>query len=78
MGSAITRPVDISPEDRSKLTEQLISKCQEVLKQNPNNRCCKFSVQYLGSDHARSLSNAGENHMKRLGFENFIGFVVQI
>lgn len=62
MGSAISS--DISPEDRAKLTEQLITKCKEVLQQNPNNRCCKFAAEYLKSDEAKSLSNAGETVTK--------------
>jgi hypothetical protein len=55
MGSAIS-----CVENREKASEQLIAKCREISEQNPNNRACKFALQYLDSEHAKSLSNEGE------------------
>ena len=47
----------ISPEDRTKLMEELICKCKNVLTQNPSNLCCKYAVEYLSSEKANDSSN---------------------
>ena len=43
--------------------DEIITKCQEVTKSNPNNRCCKYAILYLQSEAANILSDEGEKNM---------------
>jgi creatine kinase len=47
----------ISLEDRTKLMEELLCKCKNVLTQNPSNLCCKYAVEYLSSEKGNNTSD---------------------
>jgi len=51
---------DMSPETRESLRAELVAKCEAILKDHPENRCCKYTVAYLNSDEGNVMSNEGE------------------
>jgi len=52
--------LDMTPEVRDSLLSELLAKCEEVLSENPDNRCCKHAIQYLNSDEGKNMSNEGK------------------
>ena len=38
----------------------ITKKCNEILVDNPGNRCAKYAVEYLSSDEGKNLSNEGK------------------
>ena len=50
---------DMSPETLDGLKSELLTKCEEILEKNPDNRCCKYVIQYLDTEEGKSLSNEG-------------------
>ena len=61
-----------SPKMRSKSLEELVAKCQQVLKQNPNNRCCKYAIDYLSSEDVTILSSEGTSKAKIVSIQQLI------
>jgi hypothetical protein len=63
---------DISTEDSSKTVstmnpfkeekdrEELIGKCEGILKEHPGNRCCKYLKEYINTDEFKALSESGQ------------------
>ena len=41
-------------------TEAVVSKCEEILKSHPGNRCCKYLKEYVTSDEFKGLSETGK------------------
>lgn len=48
---------DMTPETLEGLKVELKSKCEKILVDNPENRCCKYLIQYLDSEDGKKLSN---------------------
>ena len=44
----------------SSLKEEIVNKCKENLEKNPNNRGCKYAVEYLASAEGSQLSDEGK------------------
>jgi len=49
--------VDMSPETREKLVEELVAKCESITAENPGNRCCVKAQDYVTTDEFKALSN---------------------
>ena len=61
MGASASSLVpDMTPEVRDSLKAELLAKCESVLAENPENRCCKYAVQFLGTEEGGGMSNEGE------------------
>ncbi|CAJ1955685.1 unnamed protein product [Cylindrotheca closterium] len=41
-------------------TESVVSKCEEILKAHPGNRCCKYLKEYVTTDEFKGLSEADQ------------------
>jgi hypothetical protein len=64
--------LDISTEDSSKTVstmnpfkeekdrEELIGKCEGILKEHPGNRCAKYLKEYVNTDEFKALSESGQ------------------
>ncbi len=52
---------DMSPETLEGYKAELQTKCEDILAENPDNRCCKYVIKYLATDEGKSLSPKGEN-----------------
>lgn len=50
----------MSPETRETLRAELVAKCEAILKEHPENRCCKYTIAYLNSDEGKAMSNEGK------------------
>ena len=61
--------VDMSPETREKLVEELVAKCESITAENPGNRCCVKAQDYVTTDEFKALSNEGKLCQ---GFSGFI------
>jgi creatine kinase len=48
---------DLTPETRDAFVADLVQKCNDILKEYPENRCAKYAVQCLECDKINSLSN---------------------
>jgi len=48
---------EMTPEEKATIMADIVAKCEDILKDHPENRCCKYVVEYLGSDEGKSLSN---------------------
>lgn len=44
----------------SSLKDEIITKCEENLEKNPNNRGCKYALEYLSSAEGSQLSDEGK------------------
>ena len=58
--SASSLSTDMSPETLEGYKAELLTKCEEILKEHPENRCCKYVIKYLGTDDGKNLSPKGE------------------
>lgn len=47
----------------SSLKDEIVNKCKENLEKNPNNRGCKYAVEYLASPEGSQLSDEGTFHV---------------
>lgn len=46
--------------ERKKVCQEcIIAKCKDVLKENPENRCCKYVLQYLATEEGKTLKDEG-------------------
>jgi len=50
----------MTPEVKEKLMSELVIKCGEILNKNPDNRCCKYVMDYLSTAEGKSLSKEGK------------------
>jgi hypothetical protein len=50
---------EINAETLDTLKSMLVSKCTDILKDHPGNRCCKYCIEYIKSEEANALSNEG-------------------
>ena len=50
---------NMSTDMKDALALEIIKKCADILKENPGNRCCKYTIEYLSSDAGKALSNEG-------------------
>jgi len=50
---------DMNAETLETLKSMLVSKCLDILKDHPGNRCCKYCIEYIQSEEGKSLSNEG-------------------
>eukprot|EP00586_Coscinodiscus_wailesii_P011874 CAMPEP_0172518274 /NCGR_PEP_ID=MMETSP1066-20121228/290719_1 /TAXON_ID=671091 /ORGANISM="Coscinodiscus wailesii, Strain CCMP2513" /LENGTH=436 /DNA_ID=CAMNT_0013300625 /DNA_START=142 /DNA_END=1452 /DNA_ORIENTATION=+ len=48
---------EMTPEEKASIMADIVSKCEDILKEHPENRCCKYVVEYLGSEEGKNLSN---------------------
>mmetsp|Transcript_63001 Transcript_63001/g.74522 ORF Transcript_63001/g.74522 Transcript_63001/m.74522 type:complete len:388 (-) Transcript_63001:258-1421(-) len=48
---------EMTPEEKASIMADIVSKCEDILKDHPENRCCKYVVEYLGSEEGKKLSN---------------------
>mmetsp|Transcript_41144 Transcript_41144/g.48060 ORF Transcript_41144/g.48060 Transcript_41144/m.48060 type:complete len:440 (+) Transcript_41144:81-1400(+) len=55
--SASTLENEMTSEIREKLAVDLKSQCENILKKNSDNRCCKYVLEYLDTDECKKLSN---------------------
>jgi len=54
--SASSLTSDMTPETLEGYKAELLTKCEEILTENPGNRCCKHVIKYLASDEGKKLS----------------------
>lgn len=54
---------NMTPEKKEKMFESLLKKCDEILKEHPDNRCVKYVVDYMNNGEGKSLSVEGELHV---------------
>jgi creatine kinase len=48
---------EMTPEEKATIMADIVAKCEDILKDHPENRCCKYVVEYLGSEEGKNLSN---------------------
>jgi creatine kinase len=48
---------EMTPEEKASVMADIVAKCEDILKDHPENRCCKYVVEYLGSEEGKNLSN---------------------
>lgn len=53
---------NMTPEKKEKMFESLLKKCDEILKEHPDNRCVKYVVDYMNNGEGKSLSVEGKLH----------------
>ncbi len=66
--SASSLTPDMTPETLEGYKAELLTKCEEILVENPGNRCCKYVIKYLESEEGKKLSVEGEMVMSNLVF----------
>jgi len=47
-------------ENREEFVIKLTEKCKDILKENPDNRCAKYALEYVSSEEIKLLSNEGK------------------
>ena len=52
---------DMTVETKGLIIAEIVKKCNEILIDNPGNRCAKYAAEYLSSEEGKSLSNEGES-----------------
>jgi hypothetical protein len=62
--SASSLSPDMSPETLEGFKAELLTKCEDILSGNPDNRCCKYVMKYLESDEGKKLSAEGKKKDK--------------
>jgi len=50
---------DLTPENRDAFVADLLQKCNDILKEYPENRCTKYAAEYLQCEELKTLSNDG-------------------
>jgi hypothetical protein len=40
--------------------KEVVTKCEEIVKQNPNNLSCKYAIEYLQSDEVKEMTDEGK------------------
>ena len=50
----------LSPDQRETLVEALLKKCEEILVENPDNRCCKYVLEFMKDGKGKTLSDEGK------------------
>lgn len=58
--SASSLKSDMTPETLEGYKAELLTKCEEILMENPGNRCCKHVIKYLASDEGKKMSSKGK------------------
>jgi creatine kinase len=48
---------EMTPEEKASVMADIVAKCEDILKDHPENRCCKYVVEYLDSEEGKNLSN---------------------
>jgi creatine kinase len=48
---------EMTPEEKASIMADIVAKCEDILKDHPENRCCKYVVEYLDSEEGKNLSN---------------------
>mmetsp|Transcript_17062 Transcript_17062/g.26627 ORF Transcript_17062/g.26627 Transcript_17062/m.26627 type:complete len:468 (+) Transcript_17062:2282-3685(+) len=48
---------DMTAETKGLIISEIVKKCNEILVDNPGNRCAKYAAEYLSSEEGKSLSN---------------------
>lgn len=66
--SASSLTPDMTPETLEGYKAELLTKCEEILVENPGNRCCKYVIKYLESEEGKELSVEGEMVVSSLVF----------
>ncbi len=57
--SASSLTPDMTPETLEGFRAELLTKCEEILAENPDNRCCKYVIKFLGSEEGKKISAKG-------------------
>jgi len=58
MGASISSlSDDMTIEDREQLLSDLIEECDKILQENPDNRCCKYVLEFMQNGEGKALSN---------------------
>ena len=60
--SASTLSENMSHEVRESLLTELLEKCEEILAKNPDNRCCKYVLEYFKNGEGKAMSNKGKEY----------------
>ncbi len=50
---------DMTPETLDGFKAELSTKCEEILAENPDNRCCKYVIKFLSSEAGKTISAEG-------------------
>ena len=58
--SASSLTPDITPETFEGYKAELLTKCEEILVDNPGNRCCKYVIKYLEGNEGKNMSVEGK------------------
>lgn len=53
--------LSLSDDEKNKVINDVIEKCESVSKENPGNLCTKYATEYLKSEEGKSLSNEGKS-----------------
>lgn len=49
-------------ENREEFVIKLTEKCKDILKENPDNRCAKYALEYVSSEEIKLFSNEGKRN----------------
>jgi len=49
-------------ENREEFVIKLTGKCKDILKENPDNRCAKYALEYVSSEEIKLFSNEGKRN----------------
>ena len=60
MSSLPTLSANASAEERDSFVSKLLAEADLLLKENPDNRCCKYLIPFLNSDEGKKLTSEGE------------------
>jgi len=55
--SASSLTPEMTSETLESLKVELLTKCEKILVDHPDNRCCKYVIEFLNSDEGKKLSN---------------------
>ena len=57
--SASALTPDMTPETLDGYKADLLTKCEEILAENPDNRCCKYVIKFLSTEEGKKLTASG-------------------
>ncbi len=57
---ASSSPSVVQTEPWGILKDQVLIDCEKILAEHPENRACKYTIEYLKSDEGKNLSEEGK------------------